>query len=145
MCLHSLGGLLDPMNEEYMVSLIFYVGRAYLAPFWYCCSHYLEVSTGDKVQLLTLFLFLLFSECKQEASCKCLTWGPSVSCLRRESHPLCHTEAVIAPNLWPLGVGVTWEGVVVWRSEACQDLCGLAGGDPELCPGSVRGQRPGLM
>ena len=52
------------MNEEYMVSLIFYLGRACLAPFCYCCSHYLEVSSGDKVQLLTLFLLLfLFSKC----------------------------------------------------------------------------------
>lgn len=35
-----------------------------------------------------------------------------------------HRSRVIAPNLWPLGVGVTWEGVVVWRSEARAHVAG---------------------
>ena len=48
------------MNEEYVVSLIFYLSRAYLAPLCYSFSHYLEVSTGDKVQLLILFCYFYF-------------------------------------------------------------------------------------
>lgn len=47
-----------------------------------------------------------------------------------------HRSRVIAQTfgLWGQGdVGGVAGGV---GSEACQDLCGLAGGDPELCPGS---------
>lgn len=60
LCLHSLGGLLDPMNEEYMVSLIFrrqgllgsFLGTA--VPIILKCPQETSPATY-------LFLFLLFS------------------------------------------------------------------------------------
>ena len=55
-----------------------------LAPLCSCHDCYLKVSSGDKAWLLTLFLLLFlfrsFRKCKQEASCKCLAWSPSISC-----------------------------------------------------------------
>ena len=52
------------------------------APLCPCHFCYLKVSTGDRVQLFTLFpVVTSIWRCKQEAGCKCLTWSPSSSCL----------------------------------------------------------------
>ena len=54
----SLGGRLDPKNEKYVASF----PKQGLVPLCSCHYRYLEGSTGDKVQSLTLFLLLSLSQ-----------------------------------------------------------------------------------
>lgn len=80
--MHSLGGLLDPKNEQYVASLS--LTWAGLNPSLFCHSFDLEVPTGDTVQLLILFLLLSLSQSINSG--RCLTWGLSPSS-RGLSHP----------------------------------------------------------
>ena len=68
-------------EEKYMASCYFTHNLALLYSYH---AYYLKVSTGDKVWLIypvSVVTYIL--EGKQEADCKCLTWSPPISCLRK--------------------------------------------------------------
>ena len=94
LCMYSLGDCLDPKNEECATSLL-RQGSALLCSCHHC---YLSVHRRLNPAAYPVPVIILVSKHKQEASCKCLTQGPSIFCLRMINSDLTSFKILIFPR-----------------------------------------------